>query len=459
MKKAPYKKSLLLAALTTALFACEQQATAQTVNEADRHEIVTKLADKLVDVYPFPEISAKYSEALKKAEAAGRYNNISEDELASRLTADLNKAHKDVHLRVMRNEQVYKSMTEPRTEGGHNREDDSERRSNYGFTKVEIDGATSTAYINAPGPFYGSTEAFEMATASMNMAAYSNYVIIDIRNNPGGTGQMGRFLSSYFYNAGQEQFYLNGFYKDRKQDEQEWTYAYVPGKRMPDAKVYLLVGRGTGSASEGFAYAMQKLHRATIVGDTTAGAGIAGTYVALKNNLIVFTPFKMVVGPGSNVGWEGTGVIPDVNTGKTDALLAARKLILEDIVKNGKDSVTREAAQWVVDNSNMAASKPINVKSKYSELVGKYANNVSIAAAKGGLVFKRNEPGKPAESYALQEVKPDVLVVNGLNANIAPNSSRIYVNRNSAGKVESILRKTMMANGTIYVAPQPLKKQ
>lgn len=435
------------------------QAQTQTVNDADRHEIVTKLADKLVDVYPFPEISAKYSEALKKAEATGRYNNLSEDELASRLTDDLNKAHKDVHLRVMRNEQVYKSMTEPQTGGGNHREDDSERRANYGFKKVEIDGATSTAYIDAPGPFYGSKEAFEMAAAAMNMAAYSKYIVIDIRHNPGGTGQMGRFLSSYFYNAGHEQFYLNGFYKDRKQDEQEWTYAYVPGRRNPDAKVYLLVGRGTGSASEGFAYAMQKLNRATIVGDTTAGAGIAGTYVALKNNLIVFTPFKMVVGPGSNVGWEGTGVIPDVNTGKADALLAARKLILEDIVKTGKDSITRESAQWVIDNSNMAANKPVNIKSKYGELIGKYPNNVSIAAAKNGLVYKYSVPGKPVETFTLQEVKPDVLVINGLNVNIAPNSSRLYVNRNAAGKVESFTRKTMMANGTIYIAPQPFKKQ
>ncbi|MCC8410886.1 S41 family peptidase [Mucilaginibacter sp. UR6-1] len=459
MKKARYKKSLLSALLTTALLACVQHASAQTVNEADRHEIVTKLADKLVDVYPFPEISAKYSEALKKAEAAGRYNNVSEDELASRLTEDLNMAHKDVHLRVMRNEQVYKNMTEPRSEGGSNREDDSERRANYGFKKVEIDGATSTAYIDAPGPFYGSKEAFEMAAAVMNMAAYSKNIIIDIRHNPGGTGQMGRFLSSYFYNAGHEQFYLNGFYKDRKQDEQEWTYAYVPGNRNPDAKVYLLVGRGTGSASEGFAYAMQKLNRATIVGDTTAGAGIAGTYVALKNNLIVFTPFKMVVGPGSNVGWEGTGVIPDVNTGKADALLAARKLILEDIVKNGKDSVTREGAQWVIDNTGMAANKPVNVKSKYGELIGKYQNNVSIAAGNGGLVYKYSVPGKPVESYVLQEVKADVLVINGLNANIAPNSSRVYIKRNAAGKIEGFTRKTMMANGTIYVAPQPYKKQ
>jgi len=431
---------------------------AQTVSNTDSHEIVTKLADKLVDVYPFPEISAKYKEALLKNEASGRYNGLTEDELATKLTADLRTTHKDVHLRVMRNEATYKNMTAPRSERGHNQEDNSEAKANYGFKKVEIDGITSTAYIDVPGPFYGSQEAFEMAAASMNMAAYSKNIIIDIRHNPGGTGQMGRFLAAYFYNPGQEQFYLNGFYKDRKHDEQEWTYAYVPGKHMPNANVYILVGRGTGSASEGFAYAMQKLKRATLVGDTTAGAGIAGTFVALKNNLIVFTPFKMVVGPNSNVGWEGTGVIPDVQTGKEDALLIARKLILENMLKTSADSAQREIAQWLVDDSKIPVNSSVNMKAKYGAIIGKYNNNITVTYAKGDLLWNRVEPGKPVESFVIKEVKPDVLVITGLNGNIGPNVSRAYIIRDAEGNIESITRKTLLGNGTISASSQLLKK-
>ncbi|MFD2148271.1 hypothetical protein [Mucilaginibacter antarcticus] len=202
---------LLLSNLTT---------IAQTVSEADRHAVVTKLTDRLVEVYPFPEISAKYKEALLKFEAAGRYNNLTENELASKLTEDLRKTHKDVHLRV--------SRSAPQGPRGSRPQGNSDAKSNYGFKKVEIDGATSTAYVDIPGPFLGSQEAFEMAAAAMGMSAYSKYIILDVRHNPGGTGQMGRFLASYFYNPGREQFYLNGFYKDRKRDEQEWTYAYTP---------------------------------------------------------------------------------------------------------------------------------------------------------------------------------------------------------------------------------------
>jgi hypothetical protein len=450
MKSILTQKTCRVLCAATALLLGSLPSFAQTINDADRHEIVTKLGDRLVEVYPFPEISAKYKEALTKFEADGHYNNLTEQELASKLTEDLRKTHKDVHLRVSRS-----MNTGPR---GARTQGNSDQKSNYGFKKVEIDGATSTAYVEIPGPFLGSQEAFEMAAASMGMAAYSKYIILDVRHNPGGTGQMGRFLASYFYNPGREQFYLNGFYKDRKRDEQEWTYAYTPGRHMPDAKVYILTGRGTGSASEGFAYAMQKLKRATIVGDTSAGAGIAGGNVQLGHNLQAFVPIKMVVGPNDNVGWEGIGVIPDVLTGKEDALIATRKLILQDILKTSTDTVQQAAAQWVIDNDNIPANAAVNMKSKYGALVGKYTSNITITNVKGDLVWNRVEPDKPIESYVLKEVKPDVLVITGLNANIGANVSRVYINRDAQGKIESLTRKTLLGNGSISASAPPLKK-
>jgi hypothetical protein len=450
MKSTPQKQLCRVLYAAVALLSCNLSSFAQTVSDADRHEVVTKLGDRLVDVYPFPEISAKYKEALLKNEAAGRYNNLSEADLASRLTEDLRNTHKDVHLRVSRS-----VATGPR---GARPQGNSDAKSNYGFKKVEIDGATSTAYVDIPGPFLGSQEAFEMAAASMNMSAYSKYIILDIRHNPGGTGQMGRFLASYFYNPGREQFYLNGFYKDRKRDEQEWTYAYTPGKHMPDAKVYILTGRGTGSASEGFAYAMQKLKRATIVGDTSAGAGIAGGNVQLGSNLQAFIPIKMVVGPNDNVGWEGTGVAPDVLTGKEDALVVTRKLILQDILTTSTDTLQKAAAQWMIDDSGITVNTAVNMKSKYGELMGKYTGNITVTYDKGNLQWNRVEPGKPVESYPIKEVKPDVLVISGLNANIGPNVSRIYINRDAKGKIESLTRKTLLGNGSISTGAGPIKK-
>ena len=310
---------------------------AQTVSEADTHEIIGNLTDRLLDAYPFPEISSKYQEGLLENEKAGKYKGLSEEDLAKRLTEDLREIHKDVHLNVF-----YRKPS-PDREGdgpgqrrrprGNNGRGPGRSRT-LGFQSVELNSKKSTAYLDIPGPFMASEESFEAASAAMTLSSHSKYVILDIRQNPGGTGHMGRFIASYFFPTGQERFYLNGFHKDRSMDDQEWTYSFVPGRRNPDAKVYILIGPGTGSASEGLAYAMQKMGRATIVGHASAGAGIAGGVVPLKSGFSAFIPVKMVVGPRSMEGWEGTGVIPDVDAGDEDALDVARKLIDEDLKKN-----------------------------------------------------------------------------------------------------------------------------
>lgn len=432
---------------------CSLQA--QTVSNTDASHVVHTLSEKLTEGYPFPEISAQYKATLEKNEAAGRYFNLTEDALASKLTADLQATHKDVHLHVWKDANSYK----PHPVVHNDNEDEqlmTDRRGGYGYQQVTLDGATSTAYINIPGGFKSSQEAFEMAASAMGMAAYSKHVIIDLRHNGGGSGQMGRFLASYFYSGGNEQFYLNGFHKDRSTDEQEWTYAFVPGHRMPDAKLYILVDHNTASASEGFAYAMQQLHRGTIVGDTTAGAGIAGSMNHLGSNLVAFLPVKMVTAPHSTVGWEGTGVIPDVTSKGPDALEAAKRLILQDIVNDDKDPIGQAAAKWHLEDDSITGLQGDALKKKYAALVGKYNQDITITADKTGLRWNRVEEGRGAQSYALRELMPDVLTVVNMNLELGgPNCSRVYIQRKADGSIESLTRKTIMNAGNIYITPTP----
>ena len=427
---------------------------AQTVGDSDLHEILQNLCSKLIDQYPFPKYSAQYRALLIHNEQSGRYKGLKEGVLADEITADLQQVHKDVHLHIFRDEVQYKILTSASLKtAGEESETVTLRSQNYGFKNADLDFIFSTAYINIPGPFYARQEAFETAAATMNMAAYSDYVIIDIRNNPGGSGEMGRFLASYFFTAGDEQFYLNGFYKDRTRDEQEWTYAYVPGKRNPKAKLYILVGPSTGSAAEGFAFAMQKMHKATIVGDTTAGAGIAGAFMPLKCNLLVFLPFKMVVAPNTQIGWEGTGVHPDSLTTGKDALTETRRFIQQDILKNTKDSTVRAAAQWLMEDEHLTKNEAIQ-QSRYVGLVGKYNNNVSIDLVKNGFIWKKQEPGKPTRSFELREVKRDVFTIDGLNNYVGPYSTRVYIKRNAQGRITSLEKRILMADGSIYVVPE-----
>ncbi len=331
--------------LSLPLFMSAQTQTAATkeapavVSKEATHEIIEKISHGLDESYPFPDISKKYIATLKSQETKKAYQDLTAEQLAKKITKDLRDVHKDVHLTIFFSKDYFdrltRTVTNTSTPEDAKKELEKQRQNNYGFDAVELNKKTSTAYIKISGGFHGDQEAFEMAASAMNMAAYSKNIIIDIRDNGGGTGMMGRFLAGYFFNAGDERYYLHGYHKDRKNDIQEWTYPFVPGKRMPDSKLYILVNKRTASATEGFAFAMQKMHRATVIGDTTAGAGIAGTMIPLKENLVVFLPVKMVAAPGSEEGWEGIGVIPDVPVKGDDARTEA-----ESIIKKELDEVT-----------------------------------------------------------------------------------------------------------------------
>jgi C-terminal processing protease CtpA/Prc len=333
-----YRPAALLAMLCLPLCLSAQTATKDTIPAVAKeaaHEIIEKISKGLDEGYPFPDISRKYIAALKGQESKKAYQGLTAPQLAKKITQDLREVHKDVHLTVFHSkdyfEQLTKTYSNTQTPEDVQRELERKRQNNYGFDAVELNKKTGTAYIKISGGFHGDQEAFEMAASAMNMAAYSKYIIIDIRDNGGGTGIMGRFLAGYFFNPGEEHYYLHGYHKDRTKDIQEWTYPFVPGKRMPDSKLYILVNKHTASATEGFAFAMQKMHRATVIGDTTAGAGIAGTMIPLKENLVVFMPVKMVAAPESEQGWEGIGVIPDVPVKGEDARIAAENLIKKEL--------------------------------------------------------------------------------------------------------------------------------
>jgi hypothetical protein len=326
--------SLLPILLSFALFSATPSnpaPTAPAAAPAHLRIIVEKIEAKLVEMYPFPDISKRYAARLRESLAQHRYDGLSAKDLGKAITQDLQGVHRDHHLDVFASADYFKQASddsgdEP-TPASRAREIEDGRAVDFGFTAVEIDPAASVAYIASRSQWFDNQEALEMAAHAMNMASYSKNIIIDLRGNPGGSGRMGRFLASYFFQPGDEKYYLYGFPKDRAKAEQEWTYAYVPGRRSVDSGLYILIDHDTGSACEGFAFAMQKLGRATVVGDTSAGAGIAGSLVPLMDDMVMFLPNKMIVAPTTQTGWEGVGVKPDIEAAGRDARVVAREAI------------------------------------------------------------------------------------------------------------------------------------
>ncbi len=111
-------------------------------------------------------------------------------------------------------------------------------------------------------------------------------------------------------------------------EAQLWTDDALKGRRYGGRKpVFILVDHETKSASEDFAYAMQAMKRATIVGSRTWGGAHAARPYRLGDHFIASVPDARFISPVTHTNWEGTGIIPDVEAAPADALEVAQDLL------------------------------------------------------------------------------------------------------------------------------------
>lgn len=293
-----------------------EASLAQPIDGAFRKDTIQKIGDALREGYVYPEIGDRMATVLAKNESEGRYDAITgADELAQRLTKDLFDVAKDRHLSVV----LY---TGPAPAGACGGGAGDASRDNYGFRKSEVLPG-NVGYVRFD-MFQGSEEAKGAAAAAMASVANADALIFDLRQNVGGSPKMIQFISSYLFD---KPTHLVSFFDrlDNKTAE-TWTLETVPGKRFrAGLPVYVLTSGSTASAAEEFAYDLKNLGRATIVGDTTAGAAHPVTERTINDRFLVRVPYLRAFNPVTQRDWEGVGVVPDIKVPASEALDAALK--------------------------------------------------------------------------------------------------------------------------------------
>jgi C-terminal processing protease CtpA/Prc len=130
------------------------------------------------------------------------------------------------------------------------------------------------------------------------------------------------YLASYFFD--ERPVILNRFFdRPSNRTTDQTTLASVPGRRMPGVPLYILTSRRTFSAAEGFAYSLQALKRATVVGETTGGGAHPSVDMPIGSGLVAFVPVARSMNPVTGTDWEGTGVAPDLAVDADHALETA----------------------------------------------------------------------------------------------------------------------------------------
>ncbi|MEA3001743.1 MAG: hypothetical protein QOH81_531 [Sphingomonadales bacterium] len=334
------------------------------VTGEEARQTAATLAQKLEQTYVFPDVARRYAGMLRANAASGAYDGFTSGRaLAERLTADLRAVSPDNHLRVRAGapgdgpRRILiggPAGAGPATPGGPVR-------------RVVIGGPADAAPASPPrralpwkpieearwltpqiayirfNVFPGDDETVAAARQFMIDHAGAKAIIFDNRtHHGGGLAEMNAMFPYLFAKpatlvtmdtrasvgggrggpAGDANMRLVPAGPDVVRRE-HYVLPSATEKRLFGAKVFVLTSGATGSAAEHMTLALKHTHRATIVGETTAGAGHYGGQEPIGDKFSVFIPVGRSFDPDTGRDWEGGGIAPDVAVPAEQALTEA----------------------------------------------------------------------------------------------------------------------------------------
>lgn len=276
-----------------------------------RQQVVEQLSAALRERYVYPDVGAKAADAITAKLKGGAYDKFDNSApFAASLTNDISAVAHDKHMRVQDAPPPGPpppGRLEPRSEVGVVRAD----RLADGIGYVEV--------INFP-PLLLFKPVIDRAMKSLDG---SKVLIIDDRRNTGGDPASVAYLVSFLVPQGA---HINDIVSRTPKTD---TFTRQAFNALPTPvnfagkPIYVLTSASTSSGGEEFAYDVQNLKAATIVGETTGGGANPTGGVPLAAGMMASIPWGRAENPVTKTNWEGKGVSPDVAVAAPEAFKVA----------------------------------------------------------------------------------------------------------------------------------------
>jgi hypothetical protein len=379
---------------------------AQTVSTASTGsvaELVPRVVERVAQVaeenYVFPDTGRMVAEHLRRRLRAGAFTSVSTPaQLADRLTLEMRAVNGDRHLYVnlAGSSATAGGVRMVRRRPGEAPSDEAlvwPRRMNYDFTSLQrLAGNVGYLSLSALSS-RGSDEAFRAVDAAMAFLAHVDAMIIDLRSTVGGEPRMSDYLASYFFEGAGTPTLTS---TSRAMDQTiERATVRVNGTHRPGIPVFLLVGPGTASGTEDFAFIMKQSGRATLVGGRTAGAGRLTATYPVGDGFVASVSGGRTFDPRTGKEWERIGIEPHVQASQDEALTVAHAAAIERVALSTRDSVWKGALQWT-RRAVLARARPYALAAKVLRgYAGDYDQRV-VRFDQGKLWYQR-DASRPRE--------------------------------------------------------------
>lgn len=176
----------------------------------------------------------------------------------------------------------------------------------------------------------GATGKMAEAIKELSAEAPLKGLIFDLRDNPGGLLDESIYVTSQFIDEGVITI-------EKLKGDEEQVFEAQPGGVALDVPLVVLVNRGSASASEIVAGAIQESGRGTVLGEQTFGKGTVQTPHALSDGSeLRVTIAEWLTPSGKQI--DGEGIIPDVYVERTQ----------EDFVE-GLDPQLERAVEYLLE--------------------------------------------------------------------------------------------------------------
>ena len=313
------------------------QAAAATLS---RNATLQDLAKQLTDRFVDPAVGQKYAAMLRANAASGKYAAIGDDAaFAKAVTDDLQAVHFDGHLKLLVPSKA------PATPSPRGPIEESQTIEAAAHLTPDI------AYIRL-GDFLGRQDAIAGIRKFLTDNANAKTIIFDMRTHRGGGIDEMDAMFPMIFDKAQVLVGMDTRSNVESPLEDGPTLRRVSGPdgvvrrehrvtptaplgNLQKAKIYVLASGRTASAGEHFVLSMKRTHRATIIGETTFGAGNFGGGVPVAGGFSAWIPVGRTFDPDTNKGWDYVGIAPHVAVPVADALTEA-------LVRSG---VARDEAQ------------------------------------------------------------------------------------------------------------------